>query len=129
MKVGDKFSVKFNLSEQIYIRFLENFRDNNILHVNDSYAVKKGFKSKVVHGNILNGFISYFIGMELPISNVMIVSQKINYKKPSYINDEITMNSTITDYFGSVNLYEIKFKFYNQNNSIISNGIIQLKEI
>ena len=40
MKVGDKFSVKFNLSEQIYIRFLENFRDNNILHVNDSYAVK-----------------------------------------------------------------------------------------
>ena len=66
--------------------------------------------------------------MELPISNVMIVSQKL-IMKPSYINDEITMNSTITDYFDSVNLYEIKFKFYNQNNSIISNGIIQLKEI
>jgi acyl dehydratase len=37
------------------------------LHIDDDYARSKGFKQKVMHGNILCGFLSRFVGELLPV--------------------------------------------------------------
>ena len=67
-----KYEVPFIVSENIYKGFIQLFNDKNPLHVNDVFAIEKGFKEKVMHGNILNGFLSYFIGECLPVKNVVI---------------------------------------------------------
>jgi 3-hydroxybutyryl-CoA dehydratase len=124
MKLGDTYSQQFIITEHVYQGFIETFKDRNPLHVSEPFARLKGFPSVVMHGNILNGFISYFIGECLPEKNVMIYSQSIDYKKPVYLNDCITLNANISNVYESVNSIEIKFYFENQKQEKIAKGNI-----
>lgn len=125
--VGDLFVEEFNVSKEIQNKFIELSNDRNSLHVNDEFAKKKGFKSKVVQGNLQNCFISYFVGECLPNKNIMILSQTINFKKPLYLNDIIHLNAKINAVHNSVGFIEFDFKFKNQIDEVISNGKIKLK--
>ena len=61
MKKGDVFRQSFTVSDDVHQKFIELFKDRNPLHVDASFAESKGFKGRVMHGNILNGFsiVSY----------------------------------------------------------------------
>ena len=76
---GTKFQVVYKVDETIYLGFVNLFKDNNPLHIDEHFAQQKGFKTKVMHGNILNGFISHFIGECLPTKEVIIHTQEIKY--------------------------------------------------
>ena len=127
--VDDTFDQKFKISDALVSDFVKLSNDRNPLHTIDKFAIEKGFKSRVVQGNLQNCFISYFIGECLPSKNVMILSQTINFKKPVYINDILTLKTKIIGVFESVGLIEFDFKFKNQFDKIISNGIIKIKLI
>jgi acyl-CoA thioesterase FadM len=79
-----------------------------------------------MHGNILNGFLSCFIGEALPVKNVMIHSQEINYKKPVYMNDTLKLKAAVKEIHESVNAVVFKFSFVNQSNEIVAKGTIQI---
>ena len=129
MKKGDLFEKEFLVNEDIYFGFIKIFKDKNPLHINDKFAKSKGFADKVMFGNILNGFISYFIGECLPTKDVMLLSQEINYKKPVYLNDTLLLKAKVTDVFESVNLVEFKYDFLNQEKIKIAKGKITIKLI
>jgi 3-hydroxybutyryl-CoA dehydratase len=87
MKTGDAFTEEFEVTEKIYSVFRDAFNDHNPLHIDEAFARQKGFQSIVMHGNILGGFISYFIGECLPMKNVVLHTQEIKYLRPVYMND------------------------------------------
>jgi 3-hydroxybutyryl-CoA dehydratase len=122
MDKGLNFKQTYKVSEAVYLGFISVFGDNNPLHTNELFAKKKGFKSKVMHGNILNGFISHFVGECLPTKNVIIHSQEIKYSKPVYLNDNLTLIVEIEDFFESVQTYELKFYFENQDKQKVAKG-------
>jgi 3-hydroxybutyryl-CoA dehydratase len=124
--VGQKFEQKFKVDELVYSQFIRTFNDNNILHTNLDYARSKGFEGKVMHGNILNGFISFFVGECLPIKNVIIHSQEINFKKPVFLNDELIFNAEVIEIYESVKTVLFKFSFSNQCKIVVAKGKIQL---
>jgi len=126
MKKNDVFEEKFIVTEKIYNGFINTFNDTNPLHVNEQFARNKGFKSKVMHGNILQGFISYFVGECLPTKEVIIHSQEISFNKPVYLNDELTFKAIIQDIFESVNVVEIKFSFINNDSVTVAKGKINI---
>ena len=74
MKEGDCFEARFTVTEETYLGFISLFKDKNPLHTDATFARLRGFDDKVMHGNILNGFLSYFIGECLPMKNVIIHS-------------------------------------------------------
>jgi len=121
-----KFETRFVVTKKIYDGFIQLFNDRNPLHADEVFAFDKGFKGKVMHGNILNGFLSYFIGECLPIKNVIIHSQEIQYKNPVYLNDELLLTAEIYDIFESVNIVEIKFVFTNSDLVKVAKGIINI---
>jgi 3-hydroxybutyryl-CoA dehydratase len=123
---GDTYEEHFIVSEEIYQGFLNLFKDQNPLHTSESFAVNKGFKSKVMHGNILNGFLSYFIGECLPDKNVIIHSQEIQYKLPVYLNDKIILLAQITGVYESVNAVNFNFNFKNIQAKTVAKGKIQI---
>ena len=125
MVVGEKYNLNFQLDERIYKGFIDLFQDENPLHVDSEFAKSKGFQSQVMHGNILNGFVSFFIGMKLPIKNVIIHSQEIHFKQPVYLNHELNFEAVITDFFESVNTYQFKFKFTHESK-VVAKGKIQI---
>lgn len=126
MKKGDNFKLNFKISEQLYQRFILAFNDRNPLHTSDEFARLKGFRNKVMHGNILNGFVSYFIGEYLPIKNVIIQMQDIKYFKPIYLDEELDFMAEVTNVFESVNTIEIKFVFKKSSNEKVASGNIQI---
>ena len=123
---GDKFEEKFIVNDYVYNGFISLFDDKNPLHTDEAFALDKGFKGKVMHGNILNGFLSRFIGECLPVKNVIIHSQEIQYKKPVYLNDELFFEAQVTGVYESVAVVEFKFNFKNPDNLVLAKGKFQI---
>ena len=92
MEKGTKFQQAYTVDETVYSGFISLFRDNNPLHTNEQFAQQKGFRSKVMHGNILNGFISHFVGECLPLKDVIIHSQEIKFLRPVQLNDNLNFH-------------------------------------
>jgi len=127
MKTGDNFSLSFDITSKLHQGFIETFNDRNPMHVDNEFAQRHGFKEKVMHGNILGGFISNFVGEHLDTKDVIILSQKISYHKPFFIEDTITLNAKITEIFESVKMVDFKLRFTNQNDEMIAKGNLQIK--
>lgn len=125
-ELNDSFEREFKVSDETYNAFLSTFQDFNPLHTNQEFAIKKGFKGKVMHGNILNGFLSYFIGECLPTKDVIIHSQEIQFKSPVYLLDKLHFHATIMGIFESVNAVEFKFNFKNESGKVVAKGKIQI---
>ena len=126
MKKGDSFNQSFIASKEIHKKFIELFKDQNRFHTDTSFAVSKGFKGKLIHGNILNGFLSFFIGECLPYKNAVIHSQYIEYSKPVYIDDRLELFVKIEEIHESVNAIEFKYYFKNQDDVKVAKGKFQL---
>ena len=125
MEIGLKITNQFIIDENVYNGFKSIFRDENILHVDKDYAISKGFKNKVMYGNILNGFLSYFVGELLPIKNVIIHKQNIAFHKPCYLNDIIIFDAVLKEKYDSVDAFLFKYKF-NKEGKLIAKGNIQI---
>ena len=128
IKEGTKFVHEFNITSEITDLFIKISQDRNLLHVDDNFSISKGFKSKVIHGNIQNCFLSYFVGEIFPVKEVVILSQTIKFKNPVYENDILFFESKIVDFIESIKVYEFKFKFMNSTNTV-SKGNLMIKVI
>ena len=125
-KTGDKINLNFMVDETVYNGFINVFKDNNPLHTQTNYAISKGFKDRVMHGNILNGFLSYFVGECLPTKDVIIHSQQINFSKPVYMNDKLEFEAEVDEVYESVKVVKFKFFFKNQEGKSVAKGNIQI---
>lgn len=124
--IEDTFTESFTVTDEIYHGFITLFKDQNPLHTHATFATEKGFKAEVMHGNILNGFLSYFIGEGLPTKNVIIHSQEIQYKNPVYLHDTLYFKATVVGFYESVNAVEFKFEFKNSEAKVVAKGKIQI---
>jgi 3-hydroxybutyryl-CoA dehydratase len=125
-KLTDTFKELFIVNKETYEGFIRVFKDNNPLHSNQQFAIDKGFDGVVMHGNILNGFLSYFIGEKLPTKDVIIHSQEIQFKNAVYLNDELQFNAEVIGMYESVNAVEFKYNFKNRNAKIVAKGKFQI---
>ena len=95
--------------------------------MDDRYAESRGFKSRVMHGNILCGFVSFMAGECLPEKNIILISQEINFKKPVYMNDKLTLLFEVLNFSEAVNVADISFVFLNDGNKKAATGKLQIK--
>lgn len=126
IKKGDLFKHRFLVTEKVWRGFMEVFGDRNPIHTDSAYACEKGFNDIVMYGNILNGFLSYFIGELLPLKNVIIHTQEIRFNNPVYLNDSLDFVAEVKDFFESVQAIEFKYYFQNQHGIKVAKGSIQI---
>ena len=86
-KKDQVFTVTRRVTEEIYRAFVTCSGDVNPLHSDDAYAKGQGYPGKLMHGAILNAFISGFVGMSLPSSDTMCLMQKVNFKRPFFLDE------------------------------------------
>lgn len=110
---GQIISREYQITGEIHHGFIESFGDRNHLHVDDNYAVSKGFRGKVAHGAILGGFLSHFIGMELPYEDVVIHSLAIDFVKPNYIDDCLRVEATVDQISEAVKVFVLRINIVN----------------
>lgn len=125
-QIGDTYNHGFEINNTKYNQFIDLSDDHNLMHVDDEYPKQFGFKGKIMHGNILNAFLSYFIGECLPIKNVVIQSQNIEYKKPIYLDTILKLEVVVDSVVESVNVVIFKFKFLSLEGNVFAKGKIQI---
>ena len=119
----------YQITPEVYDGFQQCSKDMNPLHTDEAFAREKGFQGCVMYGNILNAFISYFVGMLLPTPHVMIQSQSISFHKPVFLNDKIVLQAGIDTVSEAVNIINYKLKFYKINETgkqLVAKGYVQI---
>lgn len=120
----------YKVTPEVYYSFQHCSNDFNPLHTDEAFARGKGFNERVMYGNILNCFVSHFVGMLLPTRNVMIQTQDIQYHKPVYLNDDIRLVSSIETVSDAVNIISYKLKFYRlcgeDKPQLVAKGHVQI---
>lgn len=94
--VGAKHSHDYVITAETRQHFLAAFEDRSPVHVDEDYAVARGFKGCVMHGAILNGFISHFIGMHFPGKYSLLLAVDLRFSNPSYLEDAIHLEMVVT---------------------------------
>jgi acyl dehydratase len=72
------------------------FGDVNPVHVDPDVAGKLGFPNVVMHGAILQGFVSHFVGMVLPGRRSLLMSVDLRYLAVSFLGDSLVVKGEIS---------------------------------
>lgn len=119
----------YHVSQEVYDAFQKCSSDMNPLHTDKDFAKRKGFPECVMYGNILNAFVSHFVGMALPSPDVMIQTQDIQFRKPVWLGNEITIKASPDTVSDAVQIVNFKLKFYRTNvekSELVATGHVQI---
>lgn len=93
------------ISERDIDAFAQLTGDFSPLHMDHEFAIKRSFAGRVVHGALLNGYISRLCGVHLPGQNCLVQSIKSNFLVPVIAGDEIE--------------FELKVKLISEGTSVV----------
>ncbi|MBF0541681.1 MAG: MaoC family dehydratase N-terminal domain-containing protein [Nitrospirae bacterium] len=129
IKEGDIFYRTIEITSQIMETFAVISGDYNPIHVDEVFAKNMGFKGRVVYGNILGLLVSALVGEGLPMKEVMIISEQLNFKSIIYIGDIIRLSATVSTISEATGVIELKLNFLNNSEDKVANGKLQIKLI
>lgn len=69
--------------------------DDNVLHLDDTFARSHGFRGRVVHGMLLGAWLSRMLGTEFPGPGVLWLSQSIRWAQAVYVGDTVEISVTV----------------------------------
>jgi acyl dehydratase len=125
---GAVVSYDYAITEEVYTRFLAAFDDRSPVHVDDAYAAARGFESRVMHGAILNGFVSHFVGMRFPGRRSLLLSVDLRYGSPSHLGDELTLHAEVTQKVDAQRVVVLTLRFENRTRgSRAATGRVQVR--
>jgi 3-hydroxybutyryl-CoA dehydratase len=90
IQVGDTAEFTKTISESDVYLYAGVTGDLNPAHVNEEYAKKTFFKTRIVHGMLSAGFISTIFGTKFPGPGTIYLRQVIDFLAPVCIGDTIT---------------------------------------
>lgn|SRR5882757_1883768 len=123
--LGTRFSKQYTISEDVYQRFLDLFGDASPLHVDDEVAKSCGFSAKLMHGAILNGFISNFVGMNFPGKRTLELGVEIHFVKPTYVGDMVELEAVVKERLESKKVVVLQFRF-RRETTMVANGRVSI---
>ena len=125
LPVGERFLQRYTISEDVYQRFRDLFGDTSPLHVDDRVAVSCGFSRKLMHGAILNGFISNFVGMNFPGRRTLELGVEIKFVKPTYAGDVLELEATVKQRLESRRVVVLHFVF-RRHDAVVARGVVRV---
>jgi len=126
LREGERCVVEYLLTSEIYLGFLQIFDDRNPMHVDESAARRSGFDGKVMHGGILNGFLSHFVGMHLPGKRSLLLSSEISFLQPCYEGDRLRFEGVIDQKMEAQRVVVLKFSVSRLSRAV-AKGRVQVR--
>ena len=115
------------ISPHVYANFLDAFDDRSPIHVDEAYALGRGFSGRVMHGALLNGFLSHFVGMHFPGRPSLLLSVDLRFAEPSYLGDVICIEAIVTRKMDARRVIVIDATFRNVTRErIVARGRVQV---
>jgi 3-hydroxybutyryl-CoA dehydratase len=128
LAVGLTLTRQYAVTDELYRGFLALFDDRSPIHVDDERARARGFAGRVMHGAILNGFLSHFVGMELPGARSLLQSVDMRYTQPVYLGERLELTGTITQRVDSQRVVVLTVSLrVPERDEIVARGRVQVE--
>lgn len=126
MIVGKKECIEVQVGEKEIDLFAELSGDVSPIHLDDSFAKGKGFKSRIAHGSLLVSYVSRLIGTMLPGANGLLQSISLDFRRPCYAGTKIKIEGEVIKQVVSVHVIRIKILVTDSvTKEILATGQVQ----
>lgn len=122
LKVGDASEFAKTISESDIYLYADVTGDANPVHINEAYAQKTFFKTRIAHGMLVAGFISTVLGNKLPGPGTVYIKQELSFLAPVRIGETITARAEVVEMMTEKNWVRFKTTCVNQDGTIVLDG-------
>ncbi len=122
IRVGDRAEYWNTISENAIHLYAEITGDFNPAHMDETFARKTVFGSRIAHGLLSAGFISTVIGTRLPGPGTIYIKQELSFTAPVYIGDTVRACVEVVEVREDENRVVLETLCTNQNEDIVVKG-------
>lgn len=122
INVGDKAHYSKYLSEEDVLLFAKVSGDINPVHLDETFAKNTQFGGRIAHGIWSASLISAAIATELPGPGSIYLGQNLQFKRPVFINDTLTVELEIKEKVEKRQRIIINCKVSNQKGQVVLTG-------
>lgn len=126
IQIGHKESFSVTITEAERDKFRDITGDINPLHNDEEYAKSLGHDKCVVFGMLSASYLSTLAGVYLPGRNSLIQKTEVNFRKPVYVGDTITITGEVTDRNETFKVIEVKVEMKNQDGVKVLKGKMEI---
>ena len=122
IKMGQTAEFAKTISETDIYLFAGISGDFNPAHVNEAYARKTFFKTRIAHGMLSASFISTVLASKLPGPGAIYIKQELRFVAPVHIGETITARVEVIEIFRDKNRLRLKTNCTNQKDELVIEG-------
>ena len=126
LEVGQSASFSKTVSETDVYLFAGITGDFNPAHIDQAYAEKTVFKTRIAHGMLSAGFISTVLGTQLPGPGTIYISQSMTFLAPVAMGDTITATAEVVEILTAKKRVRLKTVCTNQEGKEVLVGEAQV---
>ncbi len=122
LSIGQTAQVVRSITDEDIEAFGKLSGDYNPLHFDEDWAKTTLFKGRIAHGLLTASFISTVIGMKLPGTGTIYLSQSMTFLRPVRIGDTITAKVEVVGLDDATERVKLKSICTNQHDKIVLEG-------
>jgi 3-hydroxybutyryl-CoA dehydratase len=122
LQVGESAEFTKTISESDVYLYAGVTGDLNPAHINEEYAKKTFFKTRIAHGMLLGGLISAVLGNRLPGPGTVYIRQNMEFLAPVRIGDTVTASAEVVEILRDVKRVRLRTKCVDQNGITVLDG-------
>ena len=122
LAVGQRGSISKTVTDADVTAFVGISLDSNPLHVDDEFARRTFFGSRVAHGMLTASLVSAAVGVVLPGTGAIYRSQTLEFMKPVRIGDTLTAHIVIDELLPEPNRVMLTTWVENQRGERVLQG-------
>ena len=123
LHIGDRAEFSKTISESDIYLYAGITGDFNPAHIDESYASKTFFKTRIAQGMLLGGFISAILGYQLPGPGTIYIRQELNFLAPVRIGDTVIAQAEVIEIIAEKNRVKLKTTCINQAGTLFVEGL------
>ncbi|MCF8142461.1 MAG: MaoC family dehydratase [Deltaproteobacteria bacterium] len=122
LRIGETAEFGKTISESDIYLYAGITGDFNPAHLNEVYAEKTYFKTRIAQGMLTAGFISGLLGVSLPGPGTIYIRQELDFLAPVHIGDTITARVEIIEIMDQKNRVTVRTTCVNQDGTMVLEG-------
>ena len=120
INIGLEKSFDVKITQKMINDFAHLSGDYNPLHMDKNFAQSNNFKTTVCHGMLLASFFSRLVGMYIPGKHSLYFAQSLNFIKPAFVDDIVTISGKVISKSQSTKIITLKMIIKNLENELLT---------
>ncbi|MCF8142795.1 MAG: MaoC family dehydratase [Deltaproteobacteria bacterium] len=122
LRIGEEARFTKTITETDVYLFAGISGDFNPMHVNEAFAKKSPFKTRIAHGGLAQSLIAPVLGMKLPGLGTIAVEISCRFKAPVFFGDTVTAAARVVEKIEKKQWVRMALSWTNQHGTSIAEG-------